>query len=139
MPTTWRDELVEVIKSKAEREAEEAERRRKRLEEALSVADEALGQAKESLGYAHEALKSKAQPASLEEEEGGGQRLVLGDQSVRVSLSRETAVLEVGFNDARPREFDFSKDRHLAPRDVEEYVGRRLVELARAAQKADPW
>ena len=120
MPTTWRDELVEVIKSKAEREAEEAERRRKRLEEALSVADEALGQAKDSLGYAHEAL-------------------VLGDQSVRVSLSRETAVLEVGFNDARPREFDFSKDRHLAPRDVEEYVGRRLVELARAAQKADPW
>ncbi len=41
----WREELTEVVKSKAEREAEEEERRNKRLVEALSVADEGMAQA----------------------------------------------------------------------------------------------
>ena len=56
-----------------------------------------------------------------------------------VELDRSTAVLTVTYDAAKPREFDFAKDRHLSPKDVEEYVGRRLVELARAAQKAHPW
>ena len=63
----------------------------------------------------------------------------LNELRLSVGLSRSDAVLKVTFNDGRPREFDFAKDRHLSPKDVEEYVGRRAVELARAAQKANPW
>ena len=36
---SWRNELREVTKSKADREAEEVERHRKRIVEALEVAD----------------------------------------------------------------------------------------------------
>jgi hypothetical protein len=134
----WRDELVEAIKTAEERQAEELDRKRKRLEEALQVADEALSQARNGLRFAGEQLKSKNQPASVSEAEGRC-ALELRELSVAVELNREEAVVKVVFNQQRPREFDFSKDRHLSPKDVEEYVGRRAVELARAAQKADPW
>lgn len=134
----WRDELVEVVKSKEEREAEEAERQRKRLEEALEVADEAMKHALEGLRFAKDQFQSKKQPAKLKE--GKGEHvLTLNDLSLSVSLARESAVLEVNFNEGRPREFDFAKDRHLSPKDVEDYVGRRAVELARTAQKTTPW
>ena len=134
----WRDELVEVIKSSAEREAEEAEKRQKRLEAALTVADEAMVKARASLEFVNEQLASKAQPVALSNVEGG-QKLSLHGLSLEVALSREDAVVRVSFNEGRPREFDFVSERHLAPRDVEEYVGRRSVELARAAQKGHPW
>jgi hypothetical protein len=135
---SWRDELSEAVKSKAEREAEEAERRTKRLVEALSVADEAMELARDGLQFAHEQLQSKKQPSRLSEH-NGSYKLSIRELSIAVDLSRDDAVLKVTFNDGRPREFDFAKDRHLSSKDVEEYVGRRAVELARAAQKAKPW
>jgi hypothetical protein len=135
---SWRDELSEAIKSKAEREAEEAERRGKRLEEALTVADEAMAKALEGLRFADDRFRSKKQPSQLREANGSC-TLSMHELSIAVDLSREDAVLKVTFNEGRPREFDFAKDRHLSPKDVEEYVGRRAVELARAAQKSKPW
>jgi hypothetical protein len=136
--TTWRDELIEAVKSQEEREAEEAARRQKRLTEALEVAEEALGKATEGLRFANEQFGSKEQSSKLDES-NGDLVLGLGELSIAVELARDTAVLKITFNDGRPREFDFAKDRHLSPRDVEEYVGRRAVELARAAQKSNPW
>jgi len=134
----WRDELVEAIKSKQEREAEEAERKRKRLEEALEVADEALTRAAGALEFVSEQLQSKSQPVTLSASDGD-HCLKMHDYSLTVGISRDDAILKVTFNDGRPREFDFAKDRHLSPKDVEEYVGRRTVEFARAAQKSNPW
>ena len=135
---TWRDELVEAIKTTDERKAEEDERKRKRLEEALQVADAAMSQARDGLRFTGEQLETKKQPARFVQEDDSCS-LSLGDISVTVELNRQEAILKVVFNQQRPREFDFSKDRHLAPKDVEEYVGRRAVELARAAQKVNPW
>jgi len=135
----WRDELIEVTKSQAEREAEEEARRQKRLAEALEVADAALELAFEALKFAHERLEKQDQDSSLEELEDSGRKLRLGELTVSVQLSRTDAVLKVDFNEGRPREFDFGKDRHLAPKDVEDYVGRRVIELARTAQKNNPW
>ena len=56
-----------------------------------------------------------------------------------LELVRDSAVIKVAFVEGKPREFDFAKDRHIAAADVEEYVGRRSVELVRTAQKAAPW
>ncbi|RLB55890.1 MAG: hypothetical protein DRI90_19110 [Deltaproteobacteria bacterium] len=134
----WRDELSEAVKSKTEREAEDEARKKKRLAEALEVADEGLALALQGLQFSDELLQTKGQQASLQEQDGR-HVLALSDLSVAVELSRDDAILKVSFNDARPREFDFCNDRHIAPRDVEEYVGRRIIELARAAQKAKPW
>lgn len=135
---TWRDELKEAVKSKAEREAEEAERKRKRVEAALKVAGEALILCSGGLEFALQELQGKQQPAQLSAA-GDRRQLTLGEQSLVVELDRETAVLKVTLNDSKPREFDLAQDRHLAPKDIEEYVGRRAVELARAAYKAQPW
>ena len=63
----WRDELVDIVKSKAEREAEEEARKQKRLAEALEVAQQALTKAAEGLRFANEQLQSKKQPAALSE------------------------------------------------------------------------
>lgn len=136
--SNWRDELVEVVKTQAEREAEEQKRKAKRLAEALEVAEAALAKATEGLRFANEQLKSKRQPATLTENPDA-LTLTMNDLKLTVGLTRDDAVLKVTFNDGRPREFDFAKDRHLSARDVEEYVGRRAVEFARAAQKANPW
>ena len=135
---SWRNELREVTKSKAEREGEEQERRRKRIVEALEVADEAMVQTLDGLRFAGELLRARDQEPTLVEG-SGDYRFELHGSAVVVALDRETAVLAVRTNDGRPREFDFAKDRHLAPKDVEEYVGRRLLELARAAQNEHPW
>jgi hypothetical protein len=134
----WRDELTEIIRSEAEREAEEAERRSKRLKEALEVADEAMELALAGLGFTNEQLQHKAQPCVLSEKDGT-HSLVLRDQSITVAMSRDDAIVKVTYNDGRPREFDFARDRHLSPKDVEEYIGRRAVEFARAVQKSHPW
>ena len=134
----WRDELIEAIKSKSEREAEEDERRKKRLEAALEVAHEALQQAEEGLRFTDQQLRAKSQPVKLEKK-NGEIALAIHDLRLTVLLTTDDAVLRVTYNDGRPREFDFAKDRHLSPKDVEEYVGRRAVELARAAQKNNPW
>ena len=134
----WRDELIEAIKSKNERDAEEEARRKQRLEAALEVADAALEKAEEGLRFADEQLRAKQQPVKLHKK-NGEVALEMHDQRLSVLLSRDDAVLRVSYNDGRPREFDFAKDRHLSPKDVEEYVGRRAVELARAAQKTNPW
>jgi hypothetical protein len=136
--SSWRDELIEAVKSKDEREREDDERRRKRLEEALAVADDAMQKALESLRFADERLRVQRQPSKLNEKKDE-YSLELYDLSLAVGLARTDAVVKVIFNDGRPREFDFSKDRHLSAKDVEEYVGRRAVELARAAQKTHPW
>ncbi|MEM1028896.1 MAG: hypothetical protein AAGA56_06195 [Myxococcota bacterium] len=134
----WREELLEVVKSQAERDAEEAARKRQRLEAALAVAGEAWSKARDALAFAAGKLEEKKQPGRFDEK-ADAMRLDLHEQSIVVSLSREDAVLGVTFNEGRPRDFDFAKDRHLSPKDVEEYVGRRTVELARAAQKSSPW
>lgn len=134
----WRDELIDVVKSKSEREAEDEERKQKRLTEALKVAEEALEKASDGLRFTDEQLKNKSQPSTLAEK-SDDICLKVNEFSLAVALSRADAVLTVTFNDGRPREFDFAKDRHLSVKDVEEYVGRRAVELARAAQKAAPW
>ena len=54
---SWRDELNEAVKSKAEREAEEQARVKKRVEEALATATQAM-----SLGGEALALSPRAAP-----------------------------------------------------------------------------
>ena len=66
-------------------------------------------------------------------------QLTLGALSLTLELSRESAVIKVTFGEGKPRDFDLAKDRHIAPADVEEYMGRRSLELVRAAYKAAPW
>lgn len=137
MPT-WRDELIEAVKSKAEREAEELARHKKRVAEALAAAESAVSQGAESLKFAFEKLQEKGQPATLSEDPDK-YRLALGEFCLTLELLRESAIVRVTFGDGKPRDFDFAKDRHIAPADVEEYIGRRALELVRAAQKAAPW
>lgn len=134
----WRDEIIEAAKTKAERDAEEAAKHRKRVEEALTTADASVALAKEALGFAGDKLRDKGLEVTIDEQPDK-LRLTLRDFSLAIELARDSAVLKVTFGEGKPREFDFAKDRHIAPPDVEEYVGRRLVELVRAAQKAAPW
>ncbi|MDC0679828.1 MULTISPECIES: hypothetical protein [Sorangium] len=126
------------MKSKAEREAEELARHKKRVAEALAAAESAVSLGAESLKFAHERLQEKGQSIVLTQEQDK-HRLALGDFSLSLELLRESAIVRVTFGDGKPREFDFAKDRHIAPADVEEYIGRRALELVRAAQKASPW
>jgi hypothetical protein len=134
----WRDELIEAVKTRQEREDEEAARHRQRVVEALSSAESALELAREALGFAKDRIAEKGQAAVLEPTELGV-RLTLGALALGIELDRATAVLRVSYLEGRPREFDFARDRHIAPTDVEEYVGRRAVELVRNVQKAAPW
>ena len=134
----WRDELIEAVKTRQEREDEEAARHRQRVVEALSSAESALELAREALGFAKDRIAEKGQAAVLEPTELGV-RLSLGALALGIELDRATAVLRVSYLEGRPREFDFARDRHIAPTDVEEYVGRRAVELVRNVQKAAPW
>jgi hypothetical protein len=134
----WRDELIEAAKTKAEREAEELARHKKRVEEALTTAEAAVNLGVEALRFARDKLKEKGQDAELAEQ-ADAYKLSLRDYSVSVELVRDAAIIRVTFGDGKPREFDFAKDRHIAPADVEEYIGRRSVEVVRAAQKATPW
>ncbi len=135
---SWKDELVEAVKTKAEREAEEAARHRKRVEEALATAEAAMKVGAEALRFAAERLTEKGQTVALEEP-ADVIKLQLQELSLRLELARESAIIKVTFGDAKPREFDFAKDRHISPADVEEYVGRRALEFVRSAQKAYPW
>ncbi|KYF62409.1 hypothetical protein [Sorangium cellulosum] len=135
---TWRDELIEAVKSKAEREAEELARHKKRVAEALAAAESAVSLGAESLKFAHEKLQEKGQPIVFSQEPDK-HRLAFGEFSLALELLRDSAIVRVTFGDGKPREFDFAKDRHIAPADVEEYIGRRALELVRAAQKAAPW
>ena len=146
----WREELTEAIKTKAEREAEEAARLKQRVTEALGTAESAFDLAIGALRFAQEKISEKGQPASLEltpagADRPGAARLLLGQPGAAGSLvlglqlDRDTAVVKVNVAETKPREFDFAKDRHIAATDVEEYVGRRAVELVRLAQKATPW
>jgi hypothetical protein len=134
----WRDELNDAVKTKNEREAEEAAKQRQRVQEALASAQGALTLAIDALKFAAERIVEKGQPAKLGELESGA-RLDLGSLSIVLELDRQTAVIKVTFLEGKPREFDFARDRHIAAADVEEYVGRRTVELVRNAQKAQPW
>ena len=135
---SWKDELIEAAKTKAEREAEEAARHKKRVEEALATAEAAMKAGADALRFAADKLKEKGQASSLDDA-SDALKLTLNDLALRLELGRETAVIRVTFGDAKPREFDFAKDRHISPADVEEYVGRRALEFVRAAQKAFPW
>lgn len=134
----WRDELMEAVKTKAEREAEEAEKQRLRVQEALSTAQGAIALAIEALVFADETVRSKGQDSAVEKTATGA-RYQLGTMSLAVDLDTTTAVIKVTYFDAKARDFDFARDRHIAAADVEEYVGRRVVELIRTAQKANPW
>jgi hypothetical protein len=134
----WRDELIEAVKTKAERDAEERERHRKRVEEALTTAETAVSLGLEALRFTRERLKEKEQPADLSEQ-ADVYRLAMRDLSLTLELVRDSAVAKVTFGEGKPREFDFAKDRHIAPADVEEYIGRRALEFVRAAQKGSPW
>lgn len=135
---SWRDEIIESVKTKAEREAEELARHRKRVAEALATAEAANDLAVSALRFTCDKLVEKGQPASIAVH-GDTHKLSLRDLALSVELVRESAALRVTFGDGKPREFDFAKDRHIAPADVEEYVGRRSVEFVRAGQKASPW
>jgi len=135
---SWRDELIEAAKSKAEREAEEQERHRKRVQEALTTAEAAVNLAVEALRFTRDRLNEKSQIVELSEQ-ADSYKLKLRDYSLSVELVRDSAIIRVTFGDGKPREFDFAKDRHIAAADVEEYIGRRAVEVVRAAQKASPW
>ncbi len=135
---SWRDELIEVVKTKAEREAEEQARHKKRVEEALATAEAAMALGVEGLRFTCDRLKDKEQPAELVEQ-ADSYKLSVREHSLALELSRDSAAIRVIFGEGKPREFDFAKDRHIAPADVEEYVGRRSLELVRAAQKSTPW
>lgn len=134
----WRDELIEAVKSKAEREAEEEARQKKRVEEALATAETAMNLGVGALRYTRDKLAEKGQ-AVVFDEEPDRLKLTVGDISLTLELVRERAVIKVTFGEGKPREFDLAKDRHIAPADVEEYMGRRSLELVRAAYKATPW
>jgi hypothetical protein len=135
---SWRDEITEAAKTKAEREREEQERQRARVQEALGTARAAFDLASQALEFARDRLTGKANDVALAGE-GTSRSLTLCGHALGVELSVDTAVLKVALGEAKPREFDFAKDRHIAPADVEEYVGRRALELVRAAQKSHPW
>jgi hypothetical protein len=136
--SSWREELTEVVKTKAERDAEEQARQKKRVAEALATAETAMSLGADALRYARDRLVEKEQTAELTEGPDY-YKLVVHEQTVALELVRDSAVLRVMAGDAKPREFDFAKDRHIAPTDVDEYMGRRLLELVRAAHKAQPW
>ena len=135
---SWRDELIEAVKTKAEREAEELARHKKRVEEALSTAEAAVKLGAEGLRFTCERLKEKNQPASLAEEKDA-YKITIHEHRLTLELMRDSAVIKITFGEGKPREFDFAKDRHIAPADVEEYIGRRSLELVRAAYKSHPW
>lgn len=145
----WREELTEAVKTRAEREAEEAARLRQRVAEALGTAESAFELGVGALRFARDRIADKSQPVELELTPTGDApstaRLLLGAPGapgslvLGVQIDRETAIVKVNVADTKPREFDFAKDRHIAALDVEEYVGRRAVELVRSAQKATPW
>jgi hypothetical protein len=134
----WRDELIEAVKTKAEREAEELARHKKRVEEALTTAEAAMALGVEGLRFARDKLRDKGQEADLTET-SDSLKLSLREVSLALDLVRDAALIKITFGDGKPREFDFAKDRHIAPADVEEYIGRRALEFVRAAQKASPW
>lgn len=144
----WRDELSEAVKTKAERDAEEAARLKQRVQEALGTAESAFGLAMDALRFAAEKIGEKGKSVKLDVTAGDpspGAKLVIeqnGDAGALVlglSIDRETAVVRSFLGETKPREFDFAKDRHIAASDVEEYIGRRVIELVRAAQKASAW
>jgi hypothetical protein len=135
---SWRDELNEAVKSKAEREAEEAERHKKRVQEALATAENAMNLGVEALRFTFAKLKDKGQPATLDEAQDK-YKLTLGELTLSLELSRDSAVIKATYGEGKPREFDLAKDRHIAATDVEEYIGRRSLELVRAAYKTNPW
>jgi proline dehydrogenase len=135
---SWRDELIEVVKTKAERDAEEQARHRKRVEEALATAEAAMALGAEGLRFTRDRLKDKAQPVDLAEQ-ADSYKLAIREHSLALELQRDSATIRITFGDGKPRDFDFAKDRHIAPADVEEYIGRRSLELVRAAQKTSPW
>jgi hypothetical protein len=134
----WRDELNDAVKTKAEREAEEAAKQRQRVLEALTSAEEALRLGIGALEFARDRIAEKGQPATLKEE-GSTTKLQLGALTLGIELDRETAILKIHYLEGKSREFDFVRDRHIAAGDVEEYVGRRAVELVKNAQKGTPW
>lgn len=135
---SWRDELIEAAKTKAERDEEEQARHRKRVQEALHTAEAAFGLATEALKFARDRLNDKGQAPQLSEQTDA-HVLEVHAHKLHVELVRDAAVIKVIYGEGKPREFDFAKDRHIAPADVEEYVGRRAVELVKSAQKASPW
>lgn len=147
----WRDELNEAVKTKAEREAEEAARQKQRVLEALASAEGAMALAIDAMRFGHQRIEEKQKETSLaieeEEVEADGEKskkvksgkLSIGQLGLNVELDRTTAIIKVSFVEGKPREFDFARDRHIAAADVEEYVGRRIVEVVRSAQKAAPW
>ncbi len=140
----WRDELIEAVKTKTEREAEETAKQKQRVLEALSSAEAAVSLASEGLRFACERIQEKGKPSTTTEEadeEGRPKaaRLTLESLSLGIELDRTTAIVRVTYLEGKPREFDFARDRHIAAADVEEYVGRRAVELVRSAQKATAW
>ena len=92
----------------------------------------------EGLRFTRDRLKDKEQPATLDEDKDK-YRLTVHEFSLALELVRDSAVIKITFGEGKPREFDFAKDRHIAPADVEEYIGRRSLELVRAAYKAHPW
>ncbi|MFO0615347.1 MAG: hypothetical protein U0414_22325 [Polyangiaceae bacterium] len=143
----WRDELIDAVKTKVEREAEEAERQRQRVREAMTSAEAALKLGVEALTFASEQVRSKGKSSEVTSTEHSAKFTMEGPMvagaattmTIAADLDPATAIIKVTYQDAKAREFDFARDRHIASADVEEYLGRRVVELIRAAQKAAPW
>jgi hypothetical protein len=135
---SWRDELIEAAKTKTERDEEEQARHRKRVQEALHTAEVAFGLAVEAIKFARDRLIDKGQAPQFSEQ-ADAYTLELLAHKIHIELVRDAAVIKVVFGEGKPREFDFAKDRHIAPADVEEYIGRRAVEFVKSAQKSSPW
>ena len=109
------DELNEAVKSKAEREAEEHARVKKRVEEALATATQAMNLGAEALAFASQRLNEKGQAA--EHQVQGDVAKLAYIRAVTLELVRESALVRITFGEQKPREFDFAKDRHIAPAD----------------------
>src|SRR6185312_9487880 len=86
---SWRDELTEAVKSKAERDAEEAARHKKRVEEALATAETAMSLAADALRFVRDRLKDKGQEVVFEEAPDR-YKLTLGTVSLTLELARES-------------------------------------------------
>ena len=99
----WRDELTEVVKTKAEREAEEKERHRKRVEEALTSAEAAMQLARDGLVFTRDRVVEKGQPCALEDTKDA-LRSPCASGAV-VGCRPGDAIIKVTFIEGKPRDF----------------------------------
>ena len=137
---SWRDELVEAVKTqgraRGRRGGAPPEARRGGAHDGRDGHDPR--RSRRSATRAIGCATRVSRPSSTEEQDR--YRLTLRDlEPDASSWCARAPIIKVTFGEGKPREFDLAKDRHIAPADVEEYMGRRSLELVRAAYKTTPW